>query len=295
MKRFSRMWCVALAVVCLAATGAAAFAAKGSEPKEQPAAADTGLPKPAVRILSREEKIQRRFETLATQYKLRLQSPDWILRSLAVISLARLPTEEATQAILERLEAEPKPVGKLVAWQAMLSRARLLTDEQQKTWEEQTWKMVDDDLFNGDLRIGLLEMLSAVPITRRSRTYFMDLFKTTNSLDSSDVPTLIAMGRALKAWGDADLVTDLLRALGSPSTCVRAELVLQAAGADVPWNRTAQARKAYTQWWSEKQDEFTADPPAEDGWKRLEPQFIEAPVNPKTMDLADPKWHDELE
>ena len=298
MKRFSRRGCVALAAVFLVATSAAALAAKGSakgsKPKENPAA-DTGLSKPQVRILSREEKIQRRFETLATQYQLRLQSPDWILRSLAVISLARLPTEEATRAILERLEAEPKRAGKLVAWQAVLGRARLLTDEQYQQWEKQTWKMVDDDLFNGDLRIGLLEMLSATPISRRSTAYFTDLFKTTNSLDSSDIPTLIAMGRALKSWGDADLARVLLRALGGPSTGVRAELVLQATGAGVPWNRTAQARKVYSAWWQENQDGFTAKPPAEDGWKHLEPQFIEAPVDPKTIDLADPKWHDERE
>ncbi len=298
MTWFSRTGCIVLAAVLVVATGGAALGAKGSgtsDPKEKPEAAESGLPKPDVRILSREEKIQRRFQTLVTQYKLRLQSPDWILRSLAVISLSRLPLEEATRAILERLEAEPEPVGKLVAWQVVLSRARLLTDEQFKTWQAQTWKMVEEDLFNGDLRIGLLEMLSAVPITRRSRTYFTDLFKTTNSLDSSDVPTLIAMGRALKSWGDADLVTHLLRALGNPNTGVRAELVLQAAGAGVPWNRTAQARKVYTAWWQENRDAFTANPPAEDGWKRLKAQYCEGPVDPKTIDLADPTWHDELE
>ena len=269
-------------------------------PKPPRAKKDTGAPvppmaPPGVRILSREEKIQRRFESLARAYTLRMESPDWILRCLAVISMARLPTEEATATLIERLERESKPVGKLVVWQALLSRASQLSPEQFDTWQKQTGKMQDDNLFNGDLRIGLLEMLSATPLTPESRRTFQNLFKTTNSLDSGDIPTLIAMGRALKAWGDAALVDQVLRGLGSPSTAVRAELILQAAGVEVPWTRTPKARQVYAEWWKANRDAFTASEPTATGWKRLKPQFVWGPVDPKTIDLADTWWHDELE
>ena len=301
MKRVMRLTCASVALAVLAGAGAAALGAARPSPSAAKAPAEkaekpaVGTDGPSVKILTQEEKVQRRFETLATQYKLRLESQDWILRCLAVISMGRLPTEDATETILARLLQEEKPVGKLVAWQALLSRARLLSDAQYKQWEQETWKMVDKDLFNGDLRIGLLEMLSATPIDRRGRAYFTKLFGETNSLDSADMPTLIAMGRALKAWGDADLVTDLVRVLGNPNSAIRAELILQAAEADVPWTRSPKSAQAYGEWWKGARDAFTANPPPETGWKKLKAQFLEPPVDPKTINLEDRKWFDELE
>jgi len=292
------MTCLFAALIVLVGLGAAAFGAARPAAPAPAVKADvpaTATGQPSVKILTHEEKVQRRFATLCEQYKARLASPDWILRCLAVISMAQLPTQEATQAILNRLMEEPKPVGKLVAWQALLSRARLLSDEQYKRWEQETWKMGDQNLFQGDLRIGLLEFLSATPITARSRGYFTKLFRETNSLDSADIPTLIAMGRALKAWGDADLVTTLLQALRNPSSAIRAELVLQAAEVGVPWNRTPRAAEVYGEWWKKARDAFTANSPSENGWKKLKPQFVAPPVDPKTVDLEDRKWFDELE
>jgi len=250
---------------------------------------------PPVRVLTREELIARQFETMADQYTLHLKSPDWITRSVAVISLSRLPTQEATEAILQRLEGEAKPVGQLVAWQAMLGRARLLTEEQHQAWMTATWKMIRKDLFHGDLRIGLLEMLSASPASRDARDWFKSLFDRTSSQDSSDIPTLIAMGRALRAWGDKPMVEQMLGALSDPNTAIRAELILQAAGAGVAWNQTPQAKRAYEDWWKAHKDTFAAGAPAEPAWKELRPQFIAAPVAPASVDPTDPQWRRELE
>ena len=250
---------------------------------------------PAAGLKNPRRIIELRFEGLTNQYINHLNSPDWITRSVAVISLSRMPIENATDAIVRRLQDEKKPVGQLVAWQAMLARAPLLTEKQHRIWQTVTEKMIGKNLFHGDLRIGLLEMLSASPATRDGRAYFTSLFRTTSSLDSSDIPTLIAMGHALRAWGDGELVDGLLRALGNPSTAIRAELILQAAGVDVPWNRTPTAAKAYAEWWRESRQTFTAAAPANDGWKRLKPQFIAAPVDIDSVDLTDRKWRDELE
>jgi len=293
-----RMICVSAALAVLVGTAAAAVGAArpaGKAPAGKAEKPATGTGQPSVKILTHEEKVQRRFETLYKQYNLRLESQDWILRCLAVISMGQLPTEDATRTILTRLLEEPKPVGKLVAWQTMLSRARLLSDEQYKRWEQETWKMIDRDMFQGDLRIGLLEFLSATPIDRRRSAYFIKLFNETNSLDSGDLPTLIAMGRALKAWGDDYLVNHLLGALRVPITAIRAELILQAAEADVPWTRTPRAAQVYADWWKGARDAFTANPPAEHGWKKLKAQFLEPPVDPKSVNLEDRKWFDELE
>ncbi len=64
------------------------------------------------------------------------------------------------------------------------------------------------------------------------------------------------MGRAFRAWGDKVIAEKLLQSLKSPSTCVRAELVLQAAGAGVKWNRTTGAHKAYSDWWKDNSQAF---------------------------------------
>jgi len=270
-----------------------ASAAPRKAKAETPAAQTKG--DPAAGLKDPRRVIELRFEGLTHQYVNHLNSPDWITRSVAVISLSRMPVEKATEAIVRRLQDEEKPVGQLVAWQAMLGRAPLLTRKQHRIWQTATEKMIGKKLFHGDLRIGLLEMLSASPATRDGRAYFTNLFRTTSSLDSSDIPTLIAMGRALRAWGDKELVGQLLRMFGDPSTAIRAELILQAAGADVPWNRTPAAAKVYAEWWRESRQTFTSSSPAEDGWKRLKPQFVAAPVDIDSVDLTDRKWRDELE
>jgi hypothetical protein len=247
----------------------------------------------------RSERIERLFDYLIGEYGKRLKRPDWVTRSVALISLNRIPTEEATEVVLERLGKERHELAQLVAWQAMLSRARLLSSAQHERWMEVTLQMMRGGAFHGRLRIGLLEMLSASPATPQTRRYFAGLFRETSTLDSSDLPTLIAMGRALKAWGDAELVEQLIRALGDPNTAVRAELILQAAGADVPWNRTPQARKVYAEWWEDARDGFVRAAEAaradEAAWRRLEPQFIEAPMPLTEVDPDDRRWRDELE
>jgi hypothetical protein len=134
-------------------------------------------------------------------------------------------------------------------------------------------------------------------VTAEGRTLFKGTFQRANSLDSSDIPTLIAMGGALRAWGDAELVEMLLRALGKPSTVVRAELVLQAAGVGVDWNRTPEAKGVYSEWWNRKKDSFTKRRKAAGGkgWQNLRPQYIPAPLDMSKFDPADKKWRDEME
>jgi hypothetical protein len=93
-----------------AEAGTTADKARSEAAPENPSRAS-----PPVRVLTREELIARQFETMANQHILHLMSPDWITRSVAVISLSRLPTQKATEAILQQLEGEDKPVGQLVA------------------------------------------------------------------------------------------------------------------------------------------------------------------------------------
>ncbi len=283
--RFAR-GLVAAVVVALAPCRATA-GAPGPETAPKNAGAAQGT--------KRARRTQAALEYLTGLYTRQLGSSDWIARAAAVISLSRLPADEATQTIVEHVANERHSVGQLVAWQAVLARADGLSEKQFATWETVTWQMVRRDLFHGDLRIGLLEMLSSRPITRDSRTYFRSLFRKTSSLDSSDVPTLIAMGRALRAWGDAELVEILIRAMGDPSTAVRAELILQAAGVDMPWCRTPSAQRVYAQWWRKNRPKFTGVSVPQRRRRSLKPQFIPSPMELAAFDPGDIRWRREME
>ncbi|MEZ0267095.1 MAG: vWA domain-containing protein [Phycisphaerae bacterium] len=251
---------------------------------------------PTTQPLTRDAEVKRLFDFLTAEYgRLFQKNNDWVNRAVAIISLSRLPTDGATNKILEQMQSEKHPVGKLVAWQAMLGRAKLLTDAQYKAFYAETIKMLRAGLFAGDLRIALMEVLSATPVTIDSRNYWKEVFVTTSALDSSDVPTLIAMGKAVRAWGDPVLYEALIAAMLEPDIAPRAELILKATGAQVPWTLSKEARVTYDKWWKANKAELTAAKPPADGWKRLAPQYVPGPEDAAKVNPKDPRWYKELE
>jgi hypothetical protein len=177
----------------------------------------------------------------------------------------------------------------------MMSRAPLLTDDQYAIFRAQTAQMIAADLYAGDLRIGVLDALSSVPINQPARKYFGDTFAQTNSLDSRDIPTLIAMGQVMKRWSDSALYESMLAALAEPSTAVRAELVLRAGGADVPWTLSADSRKVYAAWWKKNREALTTHKPPADGWRSMRPQYLPKPLALAEINPDDKRWRSELE
>jgi len=254
-------------------------------------------PKPASTApANREAEVKRLLDFLTSEYgRLFQKNKDWVNRAVAIISLSRLPTEGATGKIIEQLQSEKHPVGKLVAWQAMLARAPLLSDIQYRAFYVETVRMLKAGLFAGDLRIALLEVFSATPITIETRNYWKELFINTSALDSADIPTLIAMGKALRAWGDPVLYEALIAALQDTGFAVRAELILKAAGAQVPWTLSKESKAVYTKWWQANKKELIAIKPPADGWKKLVPQYVPGPENAAKIDPADKRWYRELE
>jgi len=259
---------------------------------EEPASTRPVDPRVAAK---RAMRVKLATDYLTRWYAKQLDSTDWMARAVALISISRMPTADATATIIKRLEVERHPVCRLVAWQAALARAPMLSDAQHAAWLATTRNMIRAGLFHGDLRIGLLEMLGSVPSDVGTRACFRNLFAHTSSLDSSDVPTLIAMGRCLRSWSDAEMVELLIKSLSNPNTAVRAELVLQAAGVGVNWNRTPSARREYHQWWLENKDKFTARKPRPGDWKKLKPQYLPPPIDPAKFDVLDMKWRREME
>ncbi len=259
------------------------------------AAANGAVGPSGTRGPSRAERLKLAVNHLTGEQIKQLRSSDWISRCVAMVGLSQMPTDEATEALVAQLLRERHPIGQLVAWQAVLARADRLSDKQYASFKGATWRMAKSDVFHGDLRIGLLEVISSAPVTYDGRAVFKKYFARTSSLDSSDIPTLIAMGRALRAWGDRSLAEYVIGMLGSPNTAVRAELVLQAAGASVPWNRTPKAKQAYTDWWRKARAKFTARKPGAGAWKKLKPQFIAAPRKMSSFDPDDRTLLQQLE
>lgn len=241
---------------------------------------------------TKEQKVQQVTDYLVREYVKRTKDRDWITRSVAVISLAQFPTEAATTALVERVHQETHTIGRLVAWQALMARASILTEPQFTAWRTATTKMVKDGLFHGDLRIGLLEMLSSMPLTVDNRKYAQSVFIQTNSLDSSDVPTLVALGKAVERWGDADLVEDLMAAVPNKDHGIRAKLVLKVAGFGPALGAEASEFQA---WWKDNKAAFTKNKPGPNAWKKLKPQYIAAPTDLATMDPDAKQWHQQLE
>lgn len=245
---------------------------------------------------TREEQARKLFDFLTGEYgALFKKNKDWVNRSVAIISLSRMPTTGATGKILEQLQSERHPVGRLVAWEAMLARASLLNDAEYKAFWVETVKMLKSDHFHGDLRVALLEVLSATPVTIDSRNFWKELFAQTSALDSADIPTIIGLGKAMRAWGDAVLYEAVINALSDAGFAVRAELILKAAGADVPWTLSKDSKAAYTKWWQANKAALTASKPPADGWKKLKPHWVPGPEDMSRVDPNDKRWYRELE
>jgi len=275
----------------------AALAMLTMTPPPAPAAEATSRPKHLTvkGLPNRAQRTKLGLDYLTTQYSSQLKSGDWIARSSAVAGLSQLPTDAATTTLAKHLAGERHPVARLVAWQAMLARAAMLSDEQYAAWRNTTYRMANARLFNGDLRVGLVEMMGAEPPTPTARAQFIGLFARTSSQASQDIPTLIAMGHTLRSWGDGELVEYLIRAMLSSNSAVRAELVLQAAGASVQWNRTRDAHKVYTAWWKDARASFVAGGVKAGKRRKLLPQFIAPPRPLSSFDPSDTRWLKQFE
>lgn len=263
------------------------------------APANTPATQPSSSGLTEEDRVKQidaLFKHLSTKvYGRDLTSKDWVTRCLAVISLAQLPHPKATDQIIEALSDEKNPVARCVLWQAMLSRAPLLTPAQAGAWERETLRMISRNDFGGDLRIAVLEFLATRPLSPEARKYASSTFAICSALEVDDLPTLRTLGEAIRAWGDAKLVTSLIDQMGNPNASIRSQFVLRAAGADVPLAASVEVRKQYQEWWKKTEKSWASTAVPADAYRTLKPQYIAPPLNIAKLDPFDKKWRQEVE
>lgn len=233
-------------------------------------------------------------------------SKDRVGRSVVVCCMASVPRHDATAALLDLLKAEKDSLVAMVAWQGVLARAADLTAAEYTTWMDLTVPLADRKLFRGDLRVGLLRALSAGPADKRAKDLFGRCFAGTNSQDPDDLPTLWAMGKALRAWGDPAMVESVLNQLADPNAAMRAEAVLHAAGCDVTyaaerWDLGSkemwhQGTLDYAVWWRGARADWAGPRRAQtEAWRALAPQFLPAVDFAAAVNPDDPKWYRDLE
>jgi hypothetical protein len=256
---------------------------------------------------TRDENVDAVEYLSSTVYAKLLNSPDWLDRSLGLISLARLPGHGPTEMILHHVQTDATPAVRIVAWQCLLARAKSITPTQYKKWREATAALVKADAFRGQTRVGLIRMLALEPPTQQTRRLWCSLFDHTSAMEQQDVPVLDALGDCLKAWRSPELLKFLGGKLDSPDDAYRAEYLLHHAGVDAPWAGEHSdvgfgrmweiANEGYAKWWHDNGKDWKEikHPEADNPWRNLEAQFIPAADPALKIDRFDEKWKKELE
>ncbi len=286
-----------LAAILLLTAVAGAAESPTTEPTAEPSTRPT---------LTREQKVDQLVNFLNDEYAQLLKSPDWIERSLAAISLSRLPGTRATDQLIGIANKDTVPAVRIVAWQAVLSRAKFLSDAQYAAWLDVTAKMAAKDIFRGSTRVGLLRVMAINPPTRPAKLCFVSIFAQTNALDPHDIPVLDALADCLAAWQTPDLGEYLFNRLHNLNDAYRAEYILHKAGFDLPWagehmdlgsaamwklaidNDQAYLKQSKTDWKVMK----AAAPEA---WKKLTAQLVPSTDLDAPIDPNDDEWRKETE
>jgi len=256
--------------------------------------------------LTHDQQVAQLFDYLNDQYGKLLKSPDWIERSLACISLSKLPGPRATDQLLGAVRNDPLPVVRVVAWQSVLSRAKHLDLAQYQTWMDATSGMAKKDLFRGSTRVGLLRTMAISPPTRAAKLAFVGMFGQTNALEPRDIPVIDALGDCLLAWKTPDLGEYVFNRLTNINDAYRAEYLLHRVGLTAPWagehmdlgsvamwklaidNDREELRHNRSGW-----TPMTAAEP--EAWKKLEAQFVPSADLDAPIDPNDAQWRKETE
>ncbi len=246
-------------------------------------------------------KIEKFINYYLEMYGKHLKSKDWMARTMAVISLARIDDPRTTNMLMEVMICDKTRIVRVYAWEAIHARQDRLTPEQRKQWVASAFKLAKKNSFRGDLRLGLVGLLKAGGPTARNKKILKHLFENTNSLDPGDIRTLEAMGDTLREWQSPDLIKGLIGMMSQLDYAYRAEFVLRCVhggiepamtlrkkSSDEMWGRT---QKRWMQWY--KQTEFKEiDPGAGDSYTELSKIM---PKGEKITDSNDKKWSKDLE
>lgn len=306
VKVVCRSWAVGLCAVLIAP--AIAVAQRAPTPweqieaeKDQPGPQRPRATEPA--FTSGNPEVDRLVSYYLDLFGKALESPDWIARAMAVISLARMDDPRITDKLLEVMESNSRRVVQVFAWEALHARTPSLSDAQRERWKAGGLRLYQKGALRGDLRVGLVQLIGADGPTDRNLKTFSRLFGQTNSMDPSDIRTLRAMREVVARWKHARLIKPLIGAMNELDDAYRAELLLGGLGADVP-PATSLIAKGPGPMWQETQAAWVAwyratgahlTPMAPGSGEPYRGTSVLIPTAEKIADPRDPRWRKDLE
>ncbi|HSI34369.1 MAG TPA: VWA domain-containing protein, partial [Tepidisphaeraceae bacterium] len=228
------------------------------------------------------------------EYARFFKSSDWVTRGLAVISIARFPTESVTKTLIEVMRKDTNPVVRVLAWEALRSRASMLDAEQASKWVHGAWDLAAKGSFKGELRVGVAQLLRSSLPNPQARLAFTQLFASTANCTDGDLRVLEELGKALVEWRAADAVDDLMRRLKLPAEGLRVAYVLEHAGCAV---RPDDGQAAYVKWWAAEKWGWKVKTTmaGTEPWRDVEPGMLAPPMGLDEVDPYDKRWRKELE
>jgi hypothetical protein len=248
------------------------------------------------------------FDFLMKEYRALLtKTKDRLGRSLTVACIGRVPRSDATTELLSLLKNERDPLVRTVAWECLLARANGLRESEFKQWALLTPSLYQAGAFRGELRVPFLQVLALSPPDAFAKEAFSKIFRETNSTDPEDAETIVALGATMRAWGEPSAAEAVLNRLSDINDATRAEIVMHAAGADVPyaigrrdlgsaemWKR---AQADYAAWWEKEKTKWVPiKGRAESGeWSKLQAQYIPRVDMAAAVDPSDKAWYRDLE
>ncbi len=267
------------------------------------AVAQTQTTAPAGRLKrsQRPDIIARFLQYKLDLYGRHIKSKDWIARVMGVISLAKIDHPETTETIIKVMRSDRMPLVRIYAWEALHSRLDRLTRPQQDEWVKTGKDLFRRRELQGDLKLGLVDIMEAAGPTRENKAFFMKMFNACSASHGGDIRTLQALGDLLSKWRSADLAKWLLRRMRHLDTAWRSEIVLGRLDSSIPNSQTLFKRSTTEMWrttygrwrkWLGEADLKEIEPPDKVVYK-AKARFL--PRGEKITDTKAPKWRKDLE
>ena len=239
-KRFSHAVSWFLILILLVLAPAAVLSADREDEDREPTVEERRLQREEERKAEAAKREAEAVEYMISYYvrmfSKHLESPDWMARAMATISLARMDYGQSTAKLLQVARADKLDVVRAYAWEALHARQDKLDPEQRMEWVEIGFDLARKGVLRGDMRLGIIGLIEAAGPTEKNKKILMGLFDSTNSMDGSDIRTLRALGDTITRWRSGDMVRYLIEKMSDLNDAYRAELVLHRVYDGIPYS-----------------------------------------------------------
>ncbi|MEZ0266818.1 MAG: VWA domain-containing protein, partial [Phycisphaerae bacterium] len=241
------------------------------------------------------------FDFLVREYdNLLTKAKDRVGRSLVIICISRVPREDVTNRLFELLEAERDPLVKVVAWEAVLARAKHLTNEQHQRFVLITALLGKGDLFRGELRLPAAQVLKTGIPDINTKAAWQAMFSSADP--AHDAAALTALGECANHWRAPDVVEFVVRKAGTHVTeGARAAVVFKALGSTGPDAATASSLKQFAadhqKWWTGAKLTWKPITGYDNDTRAtaLAPHYLPPPAELDSVNATDKTWYRDLE